>query len=67
MATETETYVKFLAKVEDALTDALKSGEIPADDEQREELEWMRTEVARTRRALIDRQVEEALPVAAAR
>lgn len=67
MAAETDRYVMFLETVERALEDALRSGQVPQGDEQREELEWMREEVARTRRALLDEAMEEVGSVAAAR
>lgn len=67
MTAETADYLAFLAKVETALDEALDTGKVPEDDPQRAELEWMRSEVSATRRALTAQEPPARQPAVAVR
>jgi len=67
MTAQTEEYLAFLAKVETALDEALETGRVPEDDPQRAELEWMRSEVSATRRALHEQAQTTLRPAVAVR
>lgn len=66
MTAETADYLAFLTKVETALDEALDTGSVPEDDPQRAELEWMRSEISATRRALYEQEQAASEPAFAA-